>query len=78
MSHVAKKIHKSVKKFGDLLRQLREEKGWTQEDLGAELGTDRAYVSQLERVAKNPSLLSMVKLADVLQVEVTFAGVKLT
>jgi transcriptional regulator with XRE-family HTH domain len=66
-----------VKKFGKLLRQLRETNSWTQEDLAAELSVDRAYVSQLERGIQNPSLLTMIKIADVFSVEVSFAGVTL-
>lgn len=62
-----------VKKFGSILRQLREDNNWTQEDLAAELECDRAYVSQLERGLKNPSLQTMVKLARVLSVNVKFA-----
>ena len=66
-----------VKKFGQLLRQLREDNNWTQEDLAGELGVDRAYISQLERGIKNPSLKTMAKLAKVLSVQISFAGVTL-
>lgn len=46
----------------------------TSHELAAELECDRAYVSQLERGKKNPSLLTLVKLATVLDVDVLFAG----
>jgi transcriptional regulator with XRE-family HTH domain len=62
-----------VKKFGKVLRQLREAKDWTQEDLAGELNVDRAYVSQLERGVKNPSLKTMAKLAKVFSVQIVFA-----
>jgi DNA-binding XRE family transcriptional regulator len=76
MLYVAK-IEHTVKKFGQLLRKLRESNNWTQEDLAGELGVDRAYISQLERGVKNPSLITMTKLANVLAVKVSFAGVDL-
>ncbi|MBX9877599.1 MAG: helix-turn-helix domain-containing protein [Candidatus Obscuribacterales bacterium] len=66
-----------VVKFGALLRQMREGAGWTQEDLAGELNADRAWVSQLERGLKNPSLITMIKLADVFSVKVTFADSEL-
>lgn len=71
------KIDPTVKKFGQVLRQLREQNKWTQEDLAAELNVDRTYVSQLERGIKNPSLKTMAKLAKVLSVQVSFARVEL-
>ncbi len=66
-----------VLKFGEILRHLRTTNKWTQDELAGELQCDRAYVSQLERGLKNPSLLTMVKLADIFNVEVSFAGNKL-
>jgi len=70
---VAKKDN-PVKAFSSLVRQLRIERGLTQEGLGAELGIDRAYISQLERGLKNPSLITMCRLAKVLNTQVAFAG----
>ena len=72
------KAEYTIKKFGQVLRKLREDKKWTQEDLAGELGVDRAYISQLERGLKNPSLKSMAKFAKALSVRVKFAGVDLT
>lgn len=64
--------------FGNILRGLREERGWTQEDLASEFECDRAYISQLERGVQNPSLQIMVRLAKVFSVEITFAGQSIT
>ena len=72
-----RKTDNLVKKFGKLLKQLREDNNWTQEDLAAELGVDRAYISQLERGLKNPSLKTMAKLAKVFAVHISFAGANL-
>jgi transcriptional regulator with XRE-family HTH domain len=63
-----------VDKFATRLRELRERENWTQDDLAGELECDRAYISQLERGIQNPSLLTMVKLAKIFAVEITFAG----
>lgn len=68
---------KPVKKFAACLKTLRESNSWTQDDLAGELGCDRAYISQLERGIQNPSLLTMVKLANIFAVDITFAGTSL-
>jgi len=61
---------KSVKKsFGQVLRQLREEHGLSQEGLGLESGYHRTYISLLERGQKNPSLQTIFQLAKALNVE---------
>lgn len=69
-----KKQATPVEKFATRLRELRETNNWTQDDLAGELECDRAYVSQLERGMQNPSLLTMVKIAEIFSVDVTFAG----
>ena len=69
------KTDKLSRKFAELLRQLRAERGLTQEDLGDLLNVDRAYISQLERGLVSPSLRAMVKLAKVLSVQLTFAEI---
>jgi len=57
-------------KFGDRLRQLRCEKGWTsQEAFAHHAGMDRTYISGLERGRRNPTLDILVRLADSLEVE---------
>ena len=66
-----------VETFGKLLRKLRDGNGWTQEDLAGELQCDRAYVSQLERGVKNPSLRTMIRLAHIFKTELLFAGINL-
>jgi len=61
---------KSVEKsFGQVLRQLREEHGLSQEELGLESGYHRTYISLLERGQKNPSLQTIFQLAKALNVE---------
>ena len=62
--------HQSVEKtFGQVLQQLRKEKGLSQEELGFESGYHRTYISLLERGKKSPSLKTIFKLAKALDVE---------
>ena len=55
--------------FGLVLRQLRQSRGLSQEQLGFESGYHRTYISLLERGQKSPSLQTIFKLAEVLKVE---------
>ncbi len=54
--------------FGQILRELRTERGLSQEELGFESDYHRTYISQLERGQKNPSLKAIFRLARVLGV----------
>jgi len=51
------------------LRLLRNEKGWSQEDLAAEAGLHRTFVGAVERAERNISLDNIEKLAGALRVE---------
>ncbi len=51
-------------RFGQRVRKLRQERGWTQEDMADRLGLDRAYISHLERGTKNVCLPTMQVLAQ--------------
>lgn len=50
------------------LRQLREAKGWSQEQFADEAGVHRTYVSDIERAVRNPTISVVEKLALPLQV----------
>ena len=54
--------------FGLVLRQLRTNKGLTQEALALEAGTERSHISALERAEKGPSLGTILRLAQALDV----------
>ncbi|MDP1027098.1 helix-turn-helix transcriptional regulator [Sphingomonas sp. KR1UV-12] len=45
------------------LRRLRSEHGWSQEDYADRAGIHRTYVSDLERGARNPTIMMVEKLA---------------
>src|SRR5437016_9629348 len=54
--------------YGQAFRQLRREKGISQERLAGLAGLDRTYVSGIERGERNPSLANLLKLAATLEV----------
>ncbi|SFT06136.1 helix-turn-helix domain-containing protein [Paenibacillus sp. BC26] len=55
---------------GAKIRELRNQKGWTQEQLAEKAGFYYTYIGSVERGEKNISLLNLQKIADALQVEV--------
>jgi len=54
--------------FGQVLQEIRQERGLSQEQLGFESGYHRTYISLLERGRKNPSLNTIFQLAAALNV----------
>ena len=52
--------------FGRILKQMREKKGLSQEELAFKAELHRTYVSQLERGVKSPSLKTIHRLAKAL------------
>ena len=50
------------------VRQIRQERGWSQEDLAFESGLDRTYISGVERGVRNPTVLVLSELAQALKV----------
>ena len=54
--------------FGDVLRELRRQRGLSQEALALEAGVERNYVSLLERGKNSVSIRVMFKLCAVLKV----------
>lgn len=56
--------------LGQAIRQLREGRGMTQEQLGHAAGVNLSQVSQLERGVSNPRWGTVVRLAQGLEVEI--------
>jgi transcriptional regulator with XRE-family HTH domain len=53
--------------FGRVLKEVRSERGLSQEVLGFESGYHRTYISFLERGKKSPSLSTIMDLAEALR-----------
>jgi transcriptional regulator with XRE-family HTH domain len=57
------------KRFGRRVRELREARGWTQEQLGRAAGLDAKHVGVIERGMKSSSFDAVEKLAAALRVD---------
>jgi transcriptional regulator with XRE-family HTH domain len=57
---------KRERAFGRVLSEVRKERGLSQEQLGFDSGYHRTYISFLERGKKNPTLSTIMDLADTL------------
>lgn len=55
--------------FGKHLREVRLKKKMSQGDIAKKLGVHRSYISGLERGKRNPSLLTINKMAKAIGVE---------
>lgn len=53
--------------LGTTVKAVRAQRGWSQEKLAELAGLDRSYVGQIERAVVSPSLSTLEKLADALQ-----------
>jgi transcriptional regulator with XRE-family HTH domain len=54
--------------FGQVLREVREIRNISQEELAARAGYHRTYIGQLERGEKSPSLRTIFNLSSALEV----------
>jgi len=57
--------------FSEVLRELRELRGLSQEALAAKSDLDRTYISLLERGQRQPTLKSISSLANALETTLT-------
>ena len=55
--------------MADKLRQLRHERGWTQEELAHRAGLDRNYVGMLERCENAATVDTLERLAGALGID---------
>ena len=58
-------------KIGEFIKELREQRGMTQEELALRVGVSRQTIMSIERGATNPSVLLAYKIAMALQTPVT-------
>lgn len=59
------------KKFGKRVKQLRKERGLTQEKLAELIDVDRSYMGFIERGERNPTLDKISKIAKALNVSLS-------
>jgi len=57
--------------YGDLIRDARKRKGWTQSDLAYKLGITPAGIVQWEQSRRNPKFETRQKIARALDIDIT-------
>ena len=57
-------------RFGNTVRDIRKEKGLSQEKLAHNANLHRTYIGMIERAEKNISLLNIEKISKALEVNV--------
>ena len=55
-------------KVGQRIKQIRNEKGLSQEKLALKAEIDRTYLAGVEQGKRNPSLKSLEKIVDALEI----------
>lgn len=55
-------------KFGGRVREIRKEKGLSQEELSFKADLHRTYIGMIERAEKNITLVNIEKIANALEV----------
>jgi len=56
--------------FGEKVREIRKEKGLSQEELAHKADLHRTYIGMIERAEKNITLLNIEKIANALEVNI--------
>lgn len=56
------------KKFGNKLKEIRKQKGLSQEKLAFKSSLHRTYISDIERGSRNVSLVNIEKIAKALNI----------
>ena len=62
------KDKKYLRAFGNRVRKLRKQAGFSQEDFALEIGLDRTYMGGVERGERNLALLNLRKIAGGLRI----------
>lgn len=65
-----RKKHPALVKLGKKIRELRKEKGFSQESFAYEVGLDRTYMGSVERGERNIATLNLIRIAKTLKVEI--------
>lgn len=64
------KKNKILVAFGDKVRELRKERGISQEELSFKAELHRTYIGMIERAEKNITLINIEKIAKALNVKI--------
>ena len=57
-------------KFGERVREIRKEKGLSQEELAYKADLHRTYIGMIERAEKNITLLNIEKITNALEISI--------
>lgn len=60
-----------AKRFGELVRRLRAERGYSQEDFAFRVGLHQTYVSSIERGERNVTIGTAARIAGALDTTLT-------
>lgn len=63
-------MSKTIKTISKRIKELRKQKGWTQEQLAFEANLHRAYIGQIERCEKNIGIINLEKIAKALDIKI--------
>lgn len=55
-------------KYGEIIRQFRKQKDWSQEELAEAAGVDPKTIIQIEGGKRNPTLGTLQRIANALKV----------
>lgn len=66
----ASQLQTTRRKFGQKIRFLRTQSGYSQEDFADECGLHRTYIGGVERGERNISLDNIAKIAAALKIEI--------
>jgi transcriptional regulator with XRE-family HTH domain len=58
-------------KFGLVIKDLRKNKGLSQEELAHKAGFHRTYIGMIERAERNITLANIEKLANALEISIS-------
>ena len=65
-----KSKNKILIKFGEKVREIRKEKGLSQEELACKAHLHRTYIGMIERAEKNITLINIAKIANAFELEI--------
>ena len=76
VAFMEKRMAQVCRVLGNNVKALRLAQGLSQEALALEAELDRTYISQIERGISNPSVLVLLKVANILHVEISDLFIK--